>query len=89
MFHESRGTIDTAWEDLAAHIAHRIAAAAAVSGPDGQLAELLLNYVLPSIESARGNAYDLHVKRIFSLQILIFSVYYLALLTIDDRFFFL
>lgn len=69
MFHGSRGTIGTAWEDLAAHIAYWIAAAAAVSGPDGQLAELLPNYVLPSIESARGNAYNLHVKHILILQI--------------------
>jgi len=47
--------VTIAWEDLAAHIAYRIAAAAAVSGPDGQLAELLPNCVLPSIKSARGN----------------------------------
>lgn len=67
LFHEGSKTIDTTWEDLAAHIAHRIAAAAAVSGPDGQLAELLLNCVLPSIRNARGNAYDLHVKYIIFL----------------------
>lgn len=79
LFHGSRGTIGTAWEDLTAHIAYWIAAAAAVSGPDGQLAELLPNYVLPSIESARGNAYDLHVKHILILQIRMFSKYELII----------
>lgn len=62
LLHESYETIGIAWEDLTAHIAHRIAAAAAVSGPDGQLAELLPNCVLPSTISARGNANNLHVK---------------------------
>jgi len=74
LVHESRVTIDTAWEDLAVHIAYRIAAAAAVSGPDGQLAELLPNCVLPSIKSARGNWCDLHVKYILIFKILMFSM---------------
>jgi len=55
------GATRAAWEDLAAHIAYRIAAAAAVSGPHGQLAELCqIAFFL--FESARGNASDLHVK---------------------------
>jgi len=66
LFYERYGTIGIAWEDLAAHIAHRIAAAAAVSGPDGQLAELLPNCVLPSTVSARGNTNNLHVTHFYS-----------------------
>lgn len=59
-------TIDvTTPEDLTAHIAYRIAAAAAVSGPDGQSAELLPNCVLPSIARARGSASDLHAELTF------------------------
>jgi len=60
-FWRPSGATRAAWEDLAAHIAYRIAAAAAVSGPHGQLAELCqIAFFL--FESARGNASDLHVK---------------------------